>query len=64
LVPLRCHEVHIREDKRGERLKPDHLQAGDVAVGDQGDCASGGILESVWAKGAEGIVRWHHRLPL
>jgi hypothetical protein len=60
LVNLRFHEVHISTYKRGESLKHYHLWAGDVAVVDQGYCSYAGILEAVYAKGADVIVRWNH----
>jgi hypothetical protein len=64
LVNLRFHEVHISTYKQGESLKRYHLQAGDVAVVDQGYCSYAGILEAVYDKGADVIVRWNHNRSL
>ncbi len=63
LVNLRFHEVHISTDKQGESLKHYHLQAGDVAVVDQGYCSYAGILDAVYDQGADVIVRWNHHRP-
>jgi hypothetical protein len=64
VVNLRCHEGHIRTDKPSESLKHYHLQAGDAAVVDQGYCSYAGLLEAVYDKGADVIVRWHHNRSL
>jgi hypothetical protein len=56
--------VHISNHKQGESLKHYHLQAGDVAVVDQGYCSYSGILDAVYAKGADVIIRWKHNLAL
>ena len=60
-VSLRFHAVPLSDHKQGETLKHSHLQAGDVAVVDQGDGSYTGILDAVYDQGAEVIVRWNHQ---
>ena len=50
--------------KQGESLTHSHLQAGDVAVVDQGYGSYAGRLDAGEDQGAAGIVRWHHHLSL
>jgi hypothetical protein len=57
LVTLGLHDGQGTETKSGERLRQYPRQAGDVMVGDQGDCSSAGMRPAVSQQHAAGIVR-------
>jgi hypothetical protein len=64
LVTLGVHDVQVTETTIGESLQQYRLQAGDVMVGDQGDCSYAGLLHTVSQQHADVLVRWHHQRAL